>query len=675
MPFAECPCKVISRSSRLARVQTDEAIATLQQIWPDAEFVVQVQESPGDRDMTTSLTDPTLPDDFFTRDLDEQIATGEADLAVHSAKDVPRSLRNECVVAAWLPAAEIRDALVFPADWPQGKSPQIIGTSSPARVEQIRTLYPDAVAKPIRGDILSRLQQLDAGEYDAVIIAACALERLGLGQRISSYLPYDPAPLQGRLAIVVHRDRNDLIRALRSVDVRHTAGLVAIIGCPADPALLAARAWKYMEHADVVIHDRLLPDPVLNKIRHKAIAVGKTGGQASIPQSDIHRLMLMEAEQGKLVVRLQGGDPLIFAHLSEELDFLSAWQIRIDLVPALTAAQVAAAHALAPLTHRDDGGHLHVIAGHTPAGEQPMPMPGPGQGNLAIYMGVREAGPIAERLTSAGWSNDTSLIVGERIGYSDEAVRPIQLGKLGSADIKQPAVFLVGPASYPAAVRTLFTGTDPDHFLKYGPLIHWPMLELVSQPLPERCAVLQRRWSDVDGVLFPSRFAVHSFMEALLEWADVRTLAGKKILAVGPSTAAELRQFGIRADAAVDHYGGLQSLVNDMQGETGGHYLYPCSSVAPRPERLATLANVGLTAVAEVFYRNQPPAHRPLPGTEFGRVLFTSGSTVNAYFKHYPEEREAQRDWLAVGPSTSKALIQLGLDPEELPKPNSDPHG
>lgn len=667
MLFAECPCKVVTRGSRLARVQTNEAIAMLRRVWPDAEFTVQVQESPGDRDMTIALTDPALPDDFFTRDLDELIANGEADLAVHSAKDVPRHLRSECVVAAWLPAREIRDALVLRAGQ-EGLTPRIVGTSSPARVDHIRGLYSDVQAKPIRGDILSRLDQLDAGEYDAVIIAACALERLGLGQRISSYLSYDPAPLQGRLALIVHRDRQDLIRGLRAVDVRRTAGLVAIVGCPADPALLAARAWNYLEHADVVIHDRLLPESVLEKVQHKAIAVGKTGGDASTPQSEIHRLMLMEAEQGKLVVRLQGGDPLIFAHLSEELDFLSAWQIRVDLVPGLTAAQVTAAHALAPLTHRDDGGHLHVIAGHTPDGEEPPPMPGPGQGNLAIYMGVREAGPIAGRLRAAGWAEDADVIVGERIGSADEAVRAIPLGELSAATIQQPAVFLVGPSLYPVSVRTLFTGTDPEHFLKYGPLIHWPMLELSSRPLSERCAILQRSWPDVQGVLFPSRFAVHSFMEALLEWGDARALAGKKILAVGPSTAAELRQYGIRADAAVDHYGGLRSLVDDWAGETGGRYVYPCSSVAPRPERLATLAEIGIEAVAEVFYDNQPPAYRPLPGTDFGRVLFTSGSTVKAYFDQYPEESQAQRDWLAVGPSTAKALRQRGLDPQELPK-------
>lgn len=668
MPLLGCQIRVITRGSRLARVQTDEAIQALRTIWPDTQFEVGVHDSPGDRDMSTALTDPSVPEDFFTRDLDDLIARGAADLAVHSAKDVPHALREECVVAALLPAREIRDALVFRPDWPEGKPPRVIGTSSVGRLKNIQSLYPEAVTKPIRGDILRRLRQLDDGDYDAVIIAACALERLGLGTRIGRYLPYDPAPLQGRLAIVVHRDRKEWIRDLRRVDVRRTAGLVAIVGCPADPALLAARAWRYLERADCVIHDRLLPDAVLKAVRGKAIPVGKMGGERSISQAEIHRLMLEQAEKGKLVVRLQGGDPLIFAHLSEELDFLSAWQIRVDLVPALTAAQVAAAHALAPLTHRDDGGHLHVIAGHTPAGESPAEMPGPGQGNVAIYMGVRETPRIASRLRKAGWPDATKILVGERIGYVEEAVRAIPLSQLAASDIQQPAVFLVGPRSYPAAVRTLFTGTDPDHFLNYGPLIHWPMIELVSRPLPERREMLQRQWDEVRGVLFPSRFAVRSFMEALLDWRDVRALAEKKVLSVGPSTEAELLGYGIRADASVDHYGGLRSLFDEWQGHRDGMYLYPCSSVSPQEERLATLAEAGIQAQPEVFYENHPTEHQPLPATPFGRVLFTSGSTVHAYFDRYPDEVQAQRDWLAVGPSTAKALCRFGLDADELPR-------
>lgn len=659
--------RIATRSSRLAVAQTEEARQSILRVLPKTECDVYLLTSPGDRDLATPLTDESVPDDFFTRDLDDALLKGEADLAVHSAKDLPQTMRDGLTVAALLPARDIRDALVLRADWPDHQSPAIIGTSSPKREQAIRALYADAETRPIRGSIDERLKQLDAGRYDAVIVAACALERLGLAKRISAYLPYEPAPQQGRLALVARADNRDLLRALRALDVRRTAGLVVIAGCPADIALLPARTRSYLDQADIVIHDRLIADDILLTVRDKARAVGKAGGEPSTPQHEIHRLMLHEAEQGKLVVRLQGGDPLIFAHLSEELEFLQAWNLRVDLLPTLTAAQVAASRALAPLTHRHDGGHIHFLSGHTPEGEDPAPLPGPGAGNLAIYMGVTRAPDIQRRLLRAGWPPDSPIIIGERLGYRDEAIRTVELRHLGETVRERPTIYLVGTKSYTAAGRTLFVGTDPEHFLNYGPLIHWPLIKLVSRPLEERAAVLKAELDEVDGIIFPSRFAVHSFMEALMQRFDARRLAAKKLLAVGPATEAELRRYGLHADASVDSYGGVRVLASQTASKFEGVYLYPCSSVAPKEERIETLRKAGIEARTECFYDNRTVAYNALPSTPFERVLFTSASTVRAYFDLYPDELDARRDWLAVGPSTDEALQRLGLDAHVIP--------
>ncbi len=661
---------IATRSSPLARIQTEEAITQLHPLWPDLSFNVQPMTSPGDRDQQTALTDAAVPDNFFTRDLDEALLDGQADLAVHSAKDLPQQLHPDLHLAALLPARDIRDALVLRANWPDPATPpRVIGTSSPTRENQIRALYPGSETRGIRGTIEQRLAQLDNGQYDAVIVAACALDRLRLSDRISRYLPYDPAPQQGRLAIVVRANRTDLIDALACLDVRRRAGLVAIVGCPADAALLSERARHYMEQADVVIHDRLLPDDVIAAIHSKAIPAGKTGGGQSIGQSEIHRFMLAEAEQGKLVVRLQGGDPLIFAHLSEQLAFLTAWNLRVDLVPTLTAAQVAAAHALAPLTHRQDGGHLHIVSGHTPDGESPPAFPAPGAGNVAIYMGVEQIADTHRRLVEAGWPAATPVIVGERLGYRDEVVRYAQLAELPSQTVRRPAIFLLGSHQYATAHRTLMVGTDPEPFLAHGPLIHWPLIELVARPLDERRQQLEQGLDEIDGILFPSRFAVHCLMEAILADGDVRRLAGKYLLAVGPATERELKQYGLRADASVNHYGGIQALMAEAGAIRGKHILYPCSDAAPQAARMQTLAEAGLTARPCVFYENRATPPRPLPDTPFDRVLFTSGSTVDAYFDRYPEEKEAQRTWLAVGPSTANALTRHGLRSETIARP------
>jgi len=657
---------VISRSSRLARAQTEEALNAIRSICPAWSFTTKALTTPGDRDQSTPLTDTSVPDDFFTRDLDEALLDHQADIAVHSAKDLPQTMHPDLCVIALLPARDIRDAVVYRPNMDPDAQPATIGTSSPKRNQMVGRIFPDAQRIPLRGTIEERLAKLDEGALDAIVVAACALERLKLQDRICGYFHCDPVPQQGRLAIVIRKEDQQRFRSLRALDVRRTAGLVAIIGCPTDHALLCARAMEFLERADVVLHDRLIPETVREIIQDKAIFVGKTGGEPSTPQSEIHRLMLHEAEKGHLVVRLQGGDPQIFGHLSGQLAFLTDWNLRAEVVPAVTAAQVASSRVCAGLTHRLDGGHVHILSGHTSRGGVPDPLPGPEQGNLAIYMGVSEAPEMAQQLRHAGWREDTTVVIAERLGFPHERVRTVELRTLPELDIMKPAIFLVGVQAYPMTYRTLFTGTDPSHFLRYGPLIHWPVIQLISKPVAERAALLTRHLPECDGILFPSRHAVQSFMEALHEIGDARSLHGKKLLAVGPATSQLLKTHGLSADACVDSFGGIQALVRELPDRMEGSFLYPCSDVAPTRERVEILASHGITACPLCFYENRAvkPDHA-LPES-FQRVLFTSSSTAKAYFDFYPEERHANRDWLAVGPSTFKTLSDMGLEADMI---------
>lgn len=659
------PLILASRSSRLALAQLEEAIEVLRHNDPQLEVTRLKLTSPGDRDLSTPLSLQSVPDDFFTRDIDQALLDGRADLAVHSAKDLPQSMPDGLIVAALLPARDIRDALVLRRGI-TAQDVHIAGTSSSKREQGLRDRFPDATIKPIRGDIDQRLAQLDNGDYDALVVAACALDRLGLTDRITDYFRYDPVPQQGRLALVVRSDHHDLIRRCITLDVRRTAGLVAIVGCPADPSMLSTRARSYLEQADIVYHDRLIPQEALDCIRGEKVFVGKHGRGKSTVQSDIHRMMLHSAEKGLLVVRFQGGDPLIFGHLDEQLEFLHAWNLRTDLVPALTAAQVAAAHAGAPLTHRGDGGHVHILCGHTKEGMEPDTPPGPGSGNLAIYMGTMEVNEWAQRLIEAGWPKDSPILVAEQMGEASEGLYTRPLNELGAQPIKKPAVFLVGVKCHPTLQRTLFVGTDPERFLNQGPLIHHPLIQLAPIPLAERVAAIQAEESTCNGVFFPSKFAVRIFMEALMEHSDARWFAGRKVLSVGPTTSETLRGYGLRSDASVDSFGGIQALADGMPEGLNGRYLYPCSNVAPAAKRVETLKARGIELRPTCFYRNESTPARPLPSTPFHRVLFTSGSTVKAYFKQYPEERHAERMWIAVGPSTQAALEAHALDPRKI---------
>ena len=656
-----------TRRSRLATTQAEEAIAGIRAILPAKTGLERLPlETIGDRDLRISLGDPDVPDDFFTRDLDDALLDGRADFGVHSAKDLPKKLRDGIALAALLPAFDIRDALVV-GPGVANDQVRIIGTSSPKREEEIRRRFPNVVLKPLRGTIDGRLAKLDAGEYDAIIVAACALERLGLTARISGYLPYDPAPQQGRLAITTRANDRDLIRLLSKLDVRKTAGLVALVGCPADISLLSVKVRQYLKQADVIFHDRLLPDEILAEIGGRAVPVGKTGGEESTPQSEIHRRMLHEAEKGRLVVRLHGGDPGIYSRLADELEFLTAWQIRVDVVPAPTAAQVAAAHARSPLTHRGSGHRVTLMSAVPAPGSTVPPFPSPAAGNLAVYMGAKEIGAVRGELMAAGWPAGAAVIACERLGYADEQILRTTLDAVEKLEPRSPTVFLLGTREFPETPATLFLGTDTEGFLKHGPLIHHPLLRLVSLPVADRARLVSEMLPTVRGMIFPSRFAVRSFMEALLENYDARVLNGKTILAVGPATAEELTHFGLRADGAADDLGGVQSLGEKIGSDFTGRYLYPCSDHSPQQQRIAALKTHGIELALKVFYRNEPVPPRPLPRLPFTRVLFTSTSTVDRYFHDHPEELNAARTWIAVGPSTLRALDARGLDAEELP--------
>jgi uroporphyrinogen III methyltransferase/synthase len=652
--------RILSRGSRLARLQVEEALPLLAQAFPETEFKVDALKTIGDRDLATPLTDASVPSDFFSRELDEAQIRGEVDLVIHSAKDLPEPLPDGLVLAAMLPSRDTRDALVIRegADLARGG---VIGTSSPVREKAILDLYPQATCKSIRGDIGRRLAQLDEGGYDAVIIAGCALQRLGLEERITEWLDYETTPLQGRLAITVRSDRSDLISALRGIDVRATVGLVAMVGCPADARLLGGLALALLEEADLVLHDRLVPREILEGLGDKAEYVGKKGHAHSTTQAHIHRRILHEAEAGKLVVRLHGGEPGVLGHLGETLDFCQHWTLRSEVIPAVSAAQLTAARARCSLTHRHEGRSIRFLSGHQGLSDHDLPSLAPTNGHLAIYMGVRDIQEIQQRLLQAGWSPQAAVTAGKHLGTADEELIHSTLQHIcGQAALESPAVLLVGPRTHPQSY-TLFTGTDPRKFVREGPLLHFPMIELKPVSLQERVDLLRRSLADWDGLIFPSSRAVSFLMEALWKLGDTRLLADKKLLAVGPMTAAALRKIGLKADAVPKGFGGAAALAA-MEGEWQGRYGYLTSDQSPVEERQQTVRSAGIELDPAIFYQNKPIQHSRLPALPFHRVLFSSGSTVTAYFDQFPDEIRSRREWIAVGSSTLRILHQQGVD-------------
>jgi len=218
-----------TRGSRLALAQTEEFRSHLAILLPDARLELVEHSTPGDRDKKTPLPD-VRTDDFFTRDLDRSLLRGEIDMAVHSAKDMPTRIPKGLRVAAVTPSPAPWECLISRTGRPLSglDAGARVGTSSARRRDLLRAARPDVVPCEIRGDVPDRLRQLDEGRYDALILAAVGLIRLGLEERVSEVFPATKLPPpagQGSLAVAVRGDDDRLSQWLAPLDLGSREGL------------------------------------------------------------------------------------------------------------------------------------------------------------------------------------------------------------------------------------------------------------------------------------------------------------------------------------------------------------------------------------------------------------------------------------------------------------------
>lgn len=195
--------RIGSRDSKLAIIQSELVMAALREAHPDMELELITMKTTGDRILDRTL-EQVGGKGLFVKELDAALRAGRIDLAVHSCKDLPMDLPEDLPIAAFLPREDPRDAMVLPrgASAPDPDKP--IGSASPRRRLQLQRLFPDLAVKPVRGNVLTRLQKLDGGEYGALVLAAAGLKRLGLAGRISrTFSPEEllPAAGQGILAV------------------------------------------------------------------------------------------------------------------------------------------------------------------------------------------------------------------------------------------------------------------------------------------------------------------------------------------------------------------------------------------------------------------------------------------------------------------------------------------
>jgi len=232
------------------------------------------------------------------------------------------------------------------------------------------------------------------------------------------------------------------------------AGMVWLVGAgPGDPELLTLKALKALQGAQVVVHDGLVSDEILDLAPAGAqrISVAKRKSRHAYPQEEINRMLVAFALQGLRVVRLKGGDPFIFGRGGEELEACRAAGVECVIVPGVTAALAAGASAGAPLTHRGMAQAVTFVTGHAAKNGEPdldwESLARPNQ-TVVIYMGVSTASGIACRLTQAGRNPATPALIVENASRADERRLVTTLAGLAeaAATLKGPALLIVGEA-------------------------------------------------------------------------------------------------------------------------------------------------------------------------------------------------------------------------------------
>lgn len=256
-----------------------------------------------------------------------------------------------------------------------------------------------------------------------------------------------------------------MLALLNRPQAEQGAGAVHIVGAgPGDPDLLTVKALRLLQQADVILHDRLVSDDILSLARRDAerLYVGKAKSNHSVPQEDIEARMIELAREGKIVVRLKGGDPFVFGRGGEELEAVRAAGVPVFVTPGVTAATGCAAAAGMALTHRDHAQAVTFVTGHAKGEGDPeldWAALAALKNTLVVYMGVTKAETIAAKLIDHGRAAATPVAIVEN---GTRATQKIVKGALADlprlierGGIKGPAILVIGDVAALADGETL----------------------------------------------------------------------------------------------------------------------------------------------------------------------------------------------------------------------------
>ncbi|HNQ73547.1 MAG TPA: uroporphyrinogen-III C-methyltransferase [Verrucomicrobiota bacterium] len=483
-------------------------------------------------------------------------------------------------------------------------------------------------------------------------------------------------------------------------------GTVYLVGAgPGDAGLLTLRGAELLRRADVVIYDALVNPALLQHAPAAAEIVfgGRRAKETYDNRGDVIDLLIARARAGKTVVRLKGGDPYVFGRGGEEAERLHEAGVAFEVVPGISAFAAVPNYGGVPLTHRDHCSQLTILTGHDdPAAPDPAvnwAAEAKNPGTKVVMMGTERIGPIAATLMAHGMQPDTpvAMISWGTTGRQQSLTSTLAHIAAEAARIKlpPPTVTVIGDvvklrqklnwfeARQLFGRRIVVTRAQAQaaelarHFTELGAeVLEIPCIKIVPPAQKHLLADALLELGAYDWLVFTSPNGVRAFFEYFFKaHADLRELGGARIAAVGPGTAAALRELHLGVDLMPAAALGVE-IAREFARHQNLENVKLCLLRAERanpdlPQALQELGAIvddipvyATVAESQVF----PATEARLREAGADWITFTSGSTVEHFharfnlpgmLQQFPATRLA-----SIGPETTKALLCLGLKPQ-----------
>ena len=492
-------------------------------------------------------------------------------------------------------------------------------------------------------------------------------------------------------------------------------GKVYLVGAgPGDPGLLTLKGKECLEQADVVLYDYLANSVLLQYAPATArrIYVGRRGRGQYQDQADINRVLIEQAKEGNVVVRLKGGDPFVFGRGGEEAEAVAAAGVDFEIVPGVTSAVAVPAYAGIPVTHRTLASTVTFVAGHEdptkPGTQLEWPKLASASGTLVFMMGMKNLPSIVKHLLLEGRSSDTPVAAIRWGSKADQQTIVGTLGdivsKTGAVHLEPPTAIVVGEVvrlrrqlnwfeSKPLFGKRIVLTRAQQQAREFSQLlsaygaepVEVPTIQIVAPASWQAIDDAMTRLSSYHWLIFTSVNGVKPFMERLhLAGKDARALANIRLCAIGPRTAEELGIYGLTPDVIPTQYqaeGVIAALAH--VGVRGSQILIPRAEVAREilPEQLREL---GATVDVIPVYRTIAPMVDVASLTQqfceghVSAATFTSSSTVRNFVEVFGG-RDAVRPLVArvviacIGPITARTAEEYGLTVTVMPAENTVP--